>query len=129
MTFKILLEEIYLNIQKIIDELDLPQISFVVEPTKLNFGDVTCNVSFLLAKHLKKKPYEVAKIISEKYQPYLGKLIKKVDAHQSGYINFFANYSQLNTIILKASVKDDYGFLDLGKVRLRPEGSLAAAHG
>src|SRR3990170_467368 len=115
MTFKILLEEIYLNIQKIIDELDLPQISFVVEPTKLNFGDVTCNVSFLLAKHLKKKPYEVAKIISEKYQPYLGKLIKKVDAHQSGYINFFANYSQLNTIILKASVKDDYGFLDLGK--------------
>ena len=115
MTFKILLEEIYLNIQKIIDELDLPQISFVVEPTKLNFGDVTCNVSFLLAKHLKKKPYEVAKIISEKYQPYLGKLIKKVDAHQSGYINFFANYSQLNAIILKASVKDDYGFLDLGK--------------
>jgi len=115
MTFKILLEEINLNIQKIIDELDLPQISFVVEPTKLNFGDVTCNVSFLLAKHLKKKPYEVAKIISEKYQPYLGKLIKKVDAHQSGYINFFANYSQLNTIILKASVKDDYGFLDLGK--------------
>ena len=115
MTFKILIEEINLNIQKIIDELDLPQISFVVEPTKLNFGDVTCNVSFLLAKHLKKKPYEIAKIISEKYQPYLGKLIKKVDAHQSGYINFFANYSQLNAIILKASVKDDYGFLDLGK--------------
>jgi arginyl-tRNA synthetase len=115
MTFKILLEEIHLNIQKIIDELELPQVSFVVEPTKLNFGDVTCNVSFLLAKHLKKKPYEVAKIISEKYQPYLGKLIKKVDAHQSGYINFFANYSQLNAIILKASVKDDYGFLDLGK--------------
>jgi len=115
MTFKILLEEIYLNIQKIIDELELPQVSFVVEPTKLNFGDVTCNVSFLLAKHLKKKPYEVAKIISEKYQPYLGKLIKKVDAHQSGYINFFANYSQLNAIILKASIKDDYGFLDLGK--------------
>lgn len=115
MTFKILLEEIYLNIQKIIVELELPQVSFVVEPTKLNFGDVTCNVSFLLAKHLNKKPYEVAKIISEKYQPYLGKLIKKVDAHQSGYINFFANYSQLNAIILKASVKDDYGFLDLGK--------------
>jgi len=115
MTFKILLDEINLNIQKIIDELDLPQISFVVEPTKLNFGDVTCNVSFLLAKHLKKKPYDVAKIISEKYRPYLGKLIKKVDAHQSGYINFFVNYSHLNAIILKASVKDNYGFLDLGK--------------
>jgi len=115
MTFKILIEEIHLNIQKIIDELELPQIPFVVEPAKLNFGDVTCNVSFLLAKHLKKSPFEVAKIISEKYLPYVGKIIKKVDAHQSGYINFFANYSQLNGIILKSSIKDNYGFLDLGK--------------
>ncbi len=115
MTFKILLEEINLNIQKIIDELQLPETSFVVEPTKLNFGDITCNVSFLLAKHLKKKPYDVAKIISEKYQQYLGTLIKNVEAHPSGYINFFANYSQLTGIILKASLKDNYGFLDLGK--------------
>lgn len=115
MTFKILLEEIQSNVQNIIEQLDLPKLSFVVEPSKLDFGDVTCNVSFLLSKHLKKKPYDIAKIISEKYTPFLGNLVKKVDAHQSGYLNFFANFSKLNEIILKASVKDDYGFLDLGK--------------
>ena len=115
MTFQILLDEIKINIQKIIDELKLPEISFVVEPSKLNFGDITCNVSFLLTKHLKKKPYDIAKIISEKYQSYLGNLINKVEAHESGYINFFVNYSKFTEIILKASIRDDYGFLDLGK--------------
>ncbi|MCH8860218.1 MAG: arginine--tRNA ligase [Thaumarchaeota archaeon] len=114
MTFKILLDEINSNIQKIIEQLNLPQTSFVVEPAKSNFGDITCNVSFLLSKHLKKKPYDVAQIISDKYQPFLGKLVEKVEAHPSGYINFFADYSHLNRIILKSSMKDDYGFLNLG---------------
>ncbi len=114
MTFKILLDEINLNIQKIIEQLGLPQTSFVIEPAKSNFGDVMCNVSFLLSKHLKKKPSEVAQIISEKYEPFLGNLVEKVEAHPSGYINFFADYSHLTGIILKSSMKDNYGFLDLG---------------
>ena len=114
MTFKILLDEIHSNIQKIIEDLSLPQTSFVIEPAKSNFGDVMCNVAFLLSKHLKKKPSDVAQIISEKYQPFLGNLVQKVEAHPSGYINFFADYSHLTGIILKASLKDNYGFLDLG---------------
>lgn len=114
MTFKILLDEINSNIQKIIEQLNLPQTLFVVEPAKSNFGDVMCNVSFLLSKHLKKKPYDVAQIISDKYQPFLGKLVEKVEAHPSGYINFFADFSHLNRIILKSSMKANYGFLDLG---------------
>ena len=114
MTFKILLDEINSNIEKIIEQLDLPKTSFVIEPAKSNFGDVMCNVSFLLSKHLKKKPSEVAKIISEKYEPFLGNLVEKVEAHPSGYINFFADYSHLTGIILKSSMKDNYGFLDLG---------------
>jgi len=115
MSFKILIDEIQSNILKIIEDLDLPETTFTVEPTKSNFGDVTCNVPFLLAKHMKKKPYEIAKIFSEKYQSFQGKLVTKVEAHQSGFINFFANYSELNEIILKASKKDDFGFLDMGK--------------
>jgi len=115
LTFKILLAEIQSNIQKIIEQLDLPKIPFVVEPSKSDFGDVTCNVSFLLSKNLTKKPYDIAKIISEKYTPFLGNLVKKVDAHHSGYLNFYANFSKLNEVILKESIKDDYGFLDLGK--------------
>ena len=115
MTYKKLLEEIQFNIEKIIEEQDWPKLSFVVEIAKSNFGDVTCNVSFLIAKHLKKKPYDIAKIILEKYQPFLGTYVKKVDAHKSGFLNFFANYSRLNEIILKTSSIEDYGFVDIGK--------------
>jgi arginyl-tRNA synthetase len=115
MSFKTLIDEIHSNILKIIEELDLPQTTFTVEPAKSNFGDVTCNVAFLLAKHMKKKPYEIAKIFSEKYQSYQGNLVTKVEAHPSGFINFFANYSELTEIILKASKKDDFGFFDIGK--------------
>ena len=115
MSFKILLDEINTNIQKIIEDLKLPPTSFVIEPAKSNFGDVMCNVSFLLSKHLKKKPYEVAQIISEKYQPYLGKLVEKIEPHPSGYINFFADYSKLTGIIIKSSIQENYGFLDLGQ--------------
>ena len=115
MSLKILIDEIHSNIQKIIEDLDLPQIPFTVELTKSNFGDVTCNVAFLLAKHMKKKPFDIAEIFSDKYQSFQGKLITKVEAHQSGFINFFANYLELNGIILKASKKDEFGFLDLGK--------------
>ena len=96
MSFKMLIDEIHSNIKKIIEELSIPPIPFTVESTKSNFGDVTCNVPFLLAKHMKKKPYDIAKIFSEKYQKYQGDLVSKVEAHQSGFINFFANYSQLN---------------------------------
>ena len=115
MSFKTLIDEIHSNIQKIIEELELPKTPFIVEPTKSNFGDVTCNVPFLLAKHMKKKPYDIAKIFTEKYRSYQGKLITKVEAHQSGFINFFANYSELNQIILKASKEKEFGFLDIGK--------------
>ena len=51
MTYKILLEEIQSNIEKIIEEQDWPKLSFDVEIAKSNFGDITCNVSFLIAKH------------------------------------------------------------------------------
>jgi len=115
MTFKILIEEIHSNLQKITDEQNFPSVSFVVEPSKPNFGDVTCNIAFLLSKHLKKKPHDIALSISENYQKFLGEKIKKVEAHPSGYINFFANLTYLNEIILKDSMKKDYGDIDLGK--------------
>ena len=115
MTFKILLDEIQSNIEKIFAELKFPSVSFVIEPSKPNFGDVTCNAPFLLAKHLKKKPYEIAKIMSEKYEKFQEGLVKKVEAHPSGYLNFFVDSSKFNQIVLNASLDKNYGFLDLGK--------------
>lgn len=54
MSFKSLLDEIENNIHKILDEMSISGILFSVEPSKPGFGDASSNVSFLLAKQLKK---------------------------------------------------------------------------
>ena len=115
MAFQILLDEIKSNVNQSLQELDYPTVSFSVEPAKKGFGDVTSNVCFLLAKDLKKKPNEIAQKISENYQKHLSDLVSKVEAHPSGYLNFFANMNKLNELVIKSSIKDDFGFVDIGK--------------
>ena len=53
MTFKAILDEIENNLNKILQEMSVESVSFIVEPAKPGFGDVSSNVSFLLAKSLK----------------------------------------------------------------------------
>ncbi len=115
MGFRILLEEIQENLATIMGEEGIQRLGFVLEPAKEGFGDITCNVAFMAAKTLKKKPNEVAKLIAEKYSRFLGGLVEKVEAHQSGYLNFYANTSLLCKMIITTSQKDNYGTIDIGK--------------
>ena len=115
MSFKSLIDEIENNLHKILDDLSVSNISFSVEPAKPGFGDVSSNVSFLLAKHLKKNPKEIADILSEKYRQSQSTLVSKVESHPSGYLNFFANWEKLNQLILSESNLDEFGSVDLGK--------------
>lgn len=115
MSFKSLIDEIENNIHKILDDLSVSGILFSVEPAKPGFGDVSSNVSFLLAKHLKKNPKEIADILSEKYRQSTSTLVSKVESHPSGYLNFFANWEKLNQLILSESNLDEFGSVDLGK--------------
>ena len=115
MTFKSLIEEIENNLNKILDELKVSDISFTVEPAKPGFGDVSSNISFLLAKILKKSPQEISKMMSEKYSVFFHTLVSKVESHPSGYLNFFADWEKLNQLILSESNLDEFGDVDLGK--------------
>jgi len=115
LSFKSLIDEIENNLHKILDDLSVSDISFSVEPAKPGFGDVSSNVSFLLAKHLKKNPKEIADILSEKYRQSQSTLVSKVESHPSGYLNFFANWEKLNQLILSESNLDEFGSVDLGK--------------
>ena len=115
MSFKSLMDEIENNIHKILDDLSVSDISFSVEPAKPGFGDVSSNVSFLLAKHLKKNPKDIADILSQKYRQSTNTLVSKVESHPSGYLNFFANWEKLNQLILSESNLDEFGSVDLGK--------------
>jgi len=116
MTLRLLLDEIRSNIQQICSKLNYPEIKFEVsEASRAEFGDVSCNVAFLLAKSLKKKPFDIAKIISEEYQKNPGKFVKQSASHPSGYVNFFANYAELNNAIISTSSEKNYGTINIGK--------------
>ena len=114
MTFRTILEEIENNLNKILDDMGLSNIGFNVDPAKPGFGDVSSNISFLLAKNLKKSPQEISKMLSEKYSSLNHSLVSKVESHQSGYLNFFADWEKLNQLILSESYLDEFGTIDLG---------------
>ena len=116
MTLRLLLDEIRSNIQQICSKLNFPEIKFEVsESSRAEFGDVSCNVAFLLAKSLKKKPFDIAKIISDEYQKIPTKFVKQASPHTSGYVNFFANYIELNNATISASSLKNYGTINIGK--------------
>ena len=115
MTFKSIIEEIENNLYKILSDLEVSNVSFTVEPAKPGFGDVSSNISFLLAKILKKSPQEISNIMSEKYSKFQHTLVSKVEPHPSGYLNFFANWEKLNQLILSESNLEEFGSIDLGK--------------
>ena len=115
MTFKSILDEIENNLKKILSDLSIPDVDFSVEPAKPGFGDASSNVSFLLAKQLKKSPGDIAKMLSEKYSLCTSTLVLKSQAHVSGYLNFIANWDKLTQLILSESYLDTCGDVEIGK--------------
>jgi len=55
------------NTSKIILEKEYDNVDFVVEYSRSGFGDITCNVAFLLAKNLKKNAQEIAQEFTGEY--------------------------------------------------------------
>ncbi|MDH3855817.1 MAG: arginine--tRNA ligase [Nitrosopumilus sp.] len=115
MTFKSILDEIENNLNKVLSDLPISDVVFSVEPSKPGFGNVSSNVSFLLAKQLKKSPQHIAEMLSEKYSHCANTLVLKSEAHPSGYLNFFANWDKLTQLILSESYLDTFGDVDIGK--------------
>ncbi|AFS80601.1 arginyl-tRNA synthetase [Candidatus Nitrosopumilus koreensis AR1] len=115
MTFKSIIDEIENNLNKILSELSIIDVKFSVEPAKPGFGDVSSNVSFLLAKQLKKSPKEISEMLSEKYLQCASTLVSKSEPHPSGYLNFYADWKKLNQLILSESNLPEFGDVDIGK--------------
>jgi arginyl-tRNA synthetase len=98
-----------------------PVIEFdVSEPPQQALGDLSCNVAFLLSKHLKGPPKIPPSFIASDLAKALGPLIQgsyilSTDS-AGGYINFKANYAQLSHATLShvLSNPDNYGYRDSG---------------
>ncbi len=114
MTFQALLDEIRINMDTVMRKLNA-HVTFSVEPAKPGFGDASCNVAFLLAGHLQKSPGEIAQTIAKLYCQQTNTLVAKTLAHNSGYVNFVANWSRLSSLILSKSCLAEFGSIDIGK--------------
>ena len=114
MTFQLILDEIKNNLKKILDDLSISDVNFSVEVAKPGFGDVSSNIAFLLAKELKKNPKEITQMLFEKYSQCSSTLVLKTEAHPSGYLNFFADWTKLSKLILSESYLDTFGAVDIG---------------
>ena len=115
MAFLELLEQIRRDIDQIIKNKGYQNVNFTVEPSKPGFGDITCNVGFLLAKQLKQSPHEISKTLASLIQVKPNSEIKNVVAHTTGNLNFEINYEFFNNQVISATLQDDYGELDVGK--------------
>ncbi len=116
MTLRLLFDEIRLGVKQACDRLGYPETEFdVSEASRPEFGDVSCNIGFLLAKALKKRPLDIVQTLAEEYKKNLGKYVLEGSAHVSGYLNFIANYSLFIPKVIHASLLSDYGTVDLGK--------------
>jgi arginyl-tRNA synthetase len=116
MTLRLLFDEIRTKLKQISEELHYPQVEFEVsEAARPEFGDISCNIAFLLAKSLKKRPLEIADIISKQYKKNKGKFVKDITSHPSGYVNFVANFAELNNSTITSAMQKNYGDIDVGK--------------
>jgi arginyl-tRNA synthetase len=98
----------------------------ISEAPRKEFGDVTCNIAFILSKKLKRQPYDIAKELvdkqirpriqnAEKNRESISSYILSVDAHYAGYINFKINFETLAIITLKEIIgNQNYGFYNIG---------------
>lgn len=114
MTFQRVIDEVRGNLEAILADLSA-DVKFTVEPAKPGFGDVSSNVSFLLARVLKRSPRDTAAMLSERYAKIPGILVSKSVAHPSGYLNFLADWTRLSKLVLSGTHGDKFGCLDIGQ--------------
>jgi len=125
MSFKKFIEQANDVMKFALEKIDLKDESYsLTEPAKEDFGDLSCNVSFLLTKKLQKSPKEIASMLVEQCVHYLDTKEQKsrayvasVIAHESGYINFKGNFDLIGKEIIAEILHNDFSYLDIGKQR------------
>lgn len=123
MSFKKFISESNEVIKYALGKLNIKNESYTLtEPTKDEFGDLSCNVAFLLTKELQKSPHVIASMLVEQYSQFRNdkhaesqSYVSTVVAHESGYINFKANFTLIGKEIITEILKNDDTYLDIGK--------------
>ena len=125
--YRILMSESTKSVEDAIKKLrwEVPENIKVEEPPNPSLGDVSCSISFQLAKTLKKSPMDITNEILDVIE--IPDLFIKVDS-KGPYINFYADHNKFSEIVLK-SVKDNYGQLDTKNEKIILEHTSANPNG
>ncbi len=120
MTFRLLISDTRKVVGSALRKAGYSNVEFdVSEPPRKEFGDLTCNVAFQLARQAKKPPPVIAAELVELILPELrgGGIILSAEPHQAGYINFKADPGALSRAALGDALKnpDRYGYYDSGQ--------------
>lgn len=105
------------RLMKQIDLLEHENIKGTFEiPPQQEFGDIASNISFSLAKKLKKSPQKIAEEIVSAMKIKKDSIISKIEA-KAGYVNFFFDYTKIAKLTLNEILKKKtkYGSSDVGK--------------
>lgn len=120
MTFRLFRDEVKKLVGQAISDAGYPAVEFdLSEPPQKEFGDLSCNAGFLLAKHAKKAPQKIAAGLADLLRPRIrGTYVLSVEP-SGGHINFKADYSRLSPATLEQVLKspDSYGYPDSGHGR------------
>ncbi|HEY6756240.1 MAG TPA: arginine--tRNA ligase [Nitrososphaera sp.] len=118
MTLRVLIDQVRELVSSALTSAGYPVIEFdVSEPPQEAFGDLSCNVAFLLSKHLKKPARKIATELAETLRPRIqDSYILSIDS-AGGHINFRANYALLSPATLSQvlSYPEKYGYPNSGR--------------
>ncbi len=120
MTFRLFKDDVRRLVAQALRDAAYPAVDFdVSEPPQKEFGDLSCNVGFLLAKHAKKPPPKIAAELAEAIRLHINGTYILSAEHAGGHVNFKADYSRLLQATLDQALKnpDSYGYPDSGQGR------------
>ena len=111
MTFRLFKDQVRELVRSAVADAGGPAVEFdVSEPPQKEFGDLSCNVAFLLSKHLKKPPQKIAADLIEAIKPRIGGTYVLSVEPAGGHINFRANYEKLSPATLGKVLGDPAGY-------------------
>jgi arginyl-tRNA synthetase len=121
MSLRSLQSEAHLLLNKLLLERKIDDINYtLLEPQNTEFGELTSNIAFHLAKRFHSTPYVIAKEIAESLSFILNSqkskvsLLKAVEAHPSGHINFSADWDRYSRAVVSGILDEGYRKFDFG---------------
>ena len=83
---------------------------YLTIPPSRDFGELSSSIPFELARKLKVSPLEIAENIVEAIDPSPSELVKDVKAEGGGYINFYADLTNLSSLTIESARKLNANF-------------------